>query len=180
MKRVFFGLILVFFDIELHITVKTGLLPDFLGYILILSGLCQLAPHGVWFARGRLPAMLLAVWSAVQYAAAVCGDPQYAIAPVRVLWELAEVPFLLLYLFLLLAIAYGMTELEMETGGGEMRTSRLTFLWKAGAVLRLLALAFSRAAPEVSVLFTAGAFAACICYLVYFHTAWKAYERLTG
>ncbi len=175
MGQIFWGLLLVFFDIRLHITTASGPAVNLIGYILILDGVRRLSPRSEWFARGRLPALLLAGCMALQFIASLFRHSAADALPL-LLRNAAGLALLLLELLLLYTVTYGMADLEMGTGGGEMRTTRLTFLWKIMAALFLLTLITGWAAPGLAVLFRVCALAACVCYLAFFHTSWKVYQ----
>jgi hypothetical protein len=55
--RIFWGLLFVVLDIR--ISSVDLVLPDFVGYILIASGLTSLAPHHQWFRTARILAIVL-------------------------------------------------------------------------------------------------------------------------
>lgn len=56
-NRIFWGLLFVVLDIR--ISSVDLVLPDFVGYILIVSGLSRLAPHHQWFRTARILAIIL-------------------------------------------------------------------------------------------------------------------------
>lgn len=56
-NRIFWGLLFVVLDIR--ISSVDLVLPDFVGYILIASGLSRLAPHHQWFRTARILAIVL-------------------------------------------------------------------------------------------------------------------------
>ena len=56
-KRIFWGLLFVVFDIR--ISSVDLILPDFVGYIFIVSGLSFLVPHHQWFRTARLLAIIM-------------------------------------------------------------------------------------------------------------------------
>lgn len=60
-NRIFWGLLFVVLD--LRIDSIDLLLPDFVGYILIASGLGLLAPHDKWFRRARVAAIIMIFFS---------------------------------------------------------------------------------------------------------------------
>lgn len=55
--RIFWGLLFVVLDIRINSV--DLILPDFVGYILIVSGLSLLVPHDKWFRTARLVAVVL-------------------------------------------------------------------------------------------------------------------------
>lgn len=63
--RIFWGLLLVVLDIRMDSI--DIFLPDFVGYILIVSGLTALAPHDKWFRRARLIAFIMIFVSLINF-----------------------------------------------------------------------------------------------------------------
>jgi|GEM_PF-2378158 len=60
-NRIFWGLLFVVLDIRINSI--DLFLPDFVGYILIASGLGLLAPHDKWFRRARVMAIIMIFFS---------------------------------------------------------------------------------------------------------------------
>ena len=60
-NRIFWGLLFVVLDIRIGSI--DLFLPDFVGYILIASGLSLLAPHDKWFRRARVMAVIMIFFS---------------------------------------------------------------------------------------------------------------------
>jgi hypothetical protein len=60
-NRIFLGLLFVVLDIRVNSI--DLFLPDFVGYILIASGLGLLAPHDKWFRRSRVIAIIMIFFS---------------------------------------------------------------------------------------------------------------------
>jgi hypothetical protein len=60
-NRIFWGLIFVVLDIRINSI--DLFLPDFVGYILIASGLGLLAPYDKWFRRARVIAIIMVFFS---------------------------------------------------------------------------------------------------------------------
>lgn len=60
-NRIFWGLLFVVLDIRIDSI--DLFLPDFVGYILIASGLGLLAPHDKWFRRARVMAIIMIFFS---------------------------------------------------------------------------------------------------------------------
>lgn len=60
-NRIFWGLLFVVLDIRINSI--DLFLPDFVGYILIASGLGLLATHDKWFRRARIVAIVMICFS---------------------------------------------------------------------------------------------------------------------
>lgn len=69
MKNLFIGLVLVFLDVNIGLGEHTfDVLPDFVGYFLMLRNLEVLSDHSDWFRKARPLALAMAVYTAVLYA----------------------------------------------------------------------------------------------------------------
>jgi hypothetical protein len=73
-NRIFWGLLLVVIDVRIN---SIDLLPDFVGYILIVIGLGLLAPHHKWFRWARVIAIIMICLSLTDFVE-VRLDPQQA------------------------------------------------------------------------------------------------------
>ena len=62
-NRIFLGLLFIILDIRIDSI--DLFLPDFVGYILIASGLGLLAPHHKWFRRARVAAIIMIGFSLI-------------------------------------------------------------------------------------------------------------------
>lgn len=74
MKKIFIGLIFVLFDFTLTLNgFGVGLLPDFVGYILLVLGFRELAALSVKFQRAKPFAILMVVYSVIDYVMKLLG-----------------------------------------------------------------------------------------------------------
>lgn len=69
MKDLFIGIVLVFLDVNMGLGEHTfDVLPDFVGYFLMMRNLEALSSQSGWFRKARPVAMAMAVYTAVLYA----------------------------------------------------------------------------------------------------------------
>ncbi|MBY0121845.1 hypothetical protein [Bacillus sp. S/N-304-OC-R1] len=61
-NKIFWGLIFVLVDLNI---VYFDLLPDIIGYLIVVSGLSQLQPHSSYFSKAKVFGILLALSSLV-------------------------------------------------------------------------------------------------------------------
>ncbi len=74
MNNIFIGMLFVFLDFNLEFgATRVGLIPDFIGYILIVQGLTELTAGKDRFSRVRPVAIGMAVYTAVLYALDLFG-----------------------------------------------------------------------------------------------------------
>lgn len=125
MNRLFWGLFLCLLDYDVTVgTAVFGLLPDFIGYFLMMKGMAELAGENRFFDRGRHLAFVMAVVSAVLYIAHL-ADPD-SMASV-VLWTV-ELVVLVVQLILVRMIIFGVAGLEREHEL-TMRSELLKSMW---------------------------------------------------
>ncbi len=127
MNSIFFGLLLVILDFNIYLEVTTiGILPDFVGYILIIIGFTYLSDINKYFQIGAKVSIACAIISFIHYILAMFG----------VMMNLSYFAFGFdILLFILLAITLylltkAITEIENEYDHylyGDM----LSVVWKA-------------------------------------------------
>lgn len=184
MKLVFIGLILSFLDVSWDLNgYILNLFPDFVGYWLMVEGLRRLQPQSMCFAKALLAAHMMVVWTTFCFVYDLLGSPLKGDSLFSIIMNVIGVGAAVLGVYILYQIARGMMEIEMQSGSGEMRTGRLMTAWQyiAAAVVLLAVLApFAAGVPLASlacmVLMLAG-LVANVCYLVFYHTAWKVDEE---
>lgn len=116
MTRIFLGLILIFF--ELHFTInghKLGLLPDFAGYLLIISGISQMKSENDIFSHAVKPAVFLVFWTGADYLLDLLNlqiSERFHIPTVVSMLIYAVTT--LLFLFITFTIISGLREIELR------------------------------------------------------------------
>ena len=125
MNRLFWVLLLCLLDYEVTVgTAVFGLLPDFLGYFLIMKGMEELAGENRFFDRGRHIAFGLMIAAVVFYGADLM-NPGYM---VKVwLWAL-ELAALVITLVLIRMIVTGILWLERDLNL-KLRGDLLKSMW---------------------------------------------------
>lgn len=126
MNRLFWGLIFVLLDWKVTLgTATVGLLPDFLGFYLIMKGMESLGSRSNAFNKGRHLAFGLAILSAILYGADLMNPDTGAKV---VFWALGLVALAGMLILLRLAV----------TGCAEMgKDNRTLFgMWQVLAVLQ--------------------------------------------
>ena len=126
MNRLFWGLLFCLLDYEVTVgTAVFGLLPDFLGYFLMMKGMEELASENRFFDRGRHMCFGLAIASVILYIFDLL-DPGYRTQVVLWAVELAE---LVIRLVLLRMIVSGVLWLEHDNGL-QLHGTTLRSIWK--------------------------------------------------
>lgn len=170
MKNIFIGYILIFFHFKIN---GFDLLPDFVGYILIVVGLGQLAAESEQFVKAKSWAIVMAIASAFFGIVGLLGVG-YSFA-----LSLVSCVFSCIGLYLMYLIGHGIRETEQKHAidmGGEKFLS----LWKVQAVLTLACQVLSLLLTELTLILVSilgvCAIIANIVFLVYLHRARKALE----
>lgn len=66
MSKIFVGLLLVFLDINFTFNTTTiGLLPDFIGYFILIGGLAEMAAVNSHFGKARPFAIAMAIYDSI-------------------------------------------------------------------------------------------------------------------
>lgn len=134
MNNIFYGLLFVFLDFDVIFgTSKVGLIPDFIGYILISAGLAELTAGNDRFSRARPFAIAMAVYTAILYGMDLLGITYYLIQPVPFLLGLAST---IVSLYVSYGIVTGVKDLEAALGQ-DLNSRPLYSMWTALAVLSL-------------------------------------------
>lgn len=125
MNRLFWGLLLCLLDYDVTVgSMVIGLLPDFLGFYLMMKGLEQLAGENRFFDRGRHIAFGLAVAALILYAADLMDPGVMG----RVLLWAAELIVMVVQLVLIRMIITGILWVERDHAV-ELKGGLLKSLW---------------------------------------------------
>lgn len=108
-NKIFWGLIFVLVDFNI---VFFDLLPDTIGYLIVVSGLSQLQPHSSYFSKAKVFGILLALSSLV----IVFINPpiplgEFTISNITIYSLLAQSTFSILHLFLVIYVIQGLIEM---------------------------------------------------------------------
>lgn len=134
MRNIFVGLLFVFLDFNLDLGgARVGLIPDFIGYILIYQGLGEISLLSGWFAKARPFALGMIIYTAVLYAGDLFGTwgMQQNGSPLGVILGIISVA---VSLYISYCIVMGVKDLEV-TQERFLDGERLHSVWKVMAVL---------------------------------------------
>lgn len=138
MKKLFVGLIFLFFDFTLSLGGGStlGLIPDTIGYLLLFWGFLELKNHSVHFRKPQALTLVMAGYSLIDYLRRLAGleeVPVWAKTAGIVLGILA----LLAKLFITYEMVLGIKEAEFCTGIS-MRSGALLKAWRLWAAAKIL------------------------------------------
>lgn len=176
MKRIFWGILLAFLDINLDLPggARVGLLPDFIGYYLIYRGLCQIAFESEQLAKAKPFAKTAIAVSAVFYVLDILLTPGWGAGALGIAAGLA---FSVLYLYVLYLLVLGIQDIETsygcKIGGGKLRVC-LNVL----AVCTIAAYPLALLSALLAAYAAVGAFAALVIFALLFFSTASAYDAL--
>ena len=172
MEKLFTGMLLIWLDVDITLdTCKIGLLPDFVGYIILMQGLRTLQEESPHFGKVRPWALAMAVYSGVLYAMDLFGVS-------------LDMPFMAWCLGLAaviagLAVQYGIVAgvQDMETAHDwQLQGEKLRTLWLALAVMQVMC-SLLYWVPWLSIMLAIAAFIVSICFLAAFYRTKKQYQE---
>lgn len=181
MRNIFVGLLLVFLDFNLDIGItRVGLIPDFIGYILIYQGLGEISLLSGWFAKVRPFALGMSIYTALTYAGDLLGMwAQQNIWFISVLLGLVSVG---VSLYISYGIVMGVKDLEVSEGR-RLEGERLYQVWRMLAIFSAITYVLM-AVPMLLMVMgvlafigAIGAFIVGIVFLVAFNTTKNLYYR---
>lgn len=170
MDRLFLGLLFVFLNFNINIGNSTiGLLPDFVGYILILKGLKEMQGASRYFEKAEPWAMVLAVYTGVLY-----GMDLFALSVrMRLLGWCLGLLALMASLIVSYWIVCGVQEMEMIRFW-DLQGQKLKSMWTYMAILDGICYVCGWI-PVVGTMGAIAAFIMGICFLVAFYKSKTLY-----
>ena len=171
MGFIFWGILLVFLDFGGDIGAGVlGLIPDFVGYLLIAKGLREIAYENRRFAKLRAWAIVLTLFTVMLYVIDLVG----AAMSMPYLYIALSVAVLIGDLYVSFQIVKGLVELEEERGW-DLRAKRLKTLWLCLAVMESL-IYLMMWFPLVSNISMVASFIVSICFLFGLRKTWKLFD----
>lgn len=182
MKTLFWGFFFVYLNFNLNVNGHSlNLLPDFVGYILLLRGIRELEEESSLFAKARPFAVGMAVYEAILWVGALLG-----VASGGLVGSLLGVISLAASLYISWVLVQGVREIEAHRAA-ELHGALLYSRWKLLAVLQaitwLLTL-MANLANLSALLVLAGVLAivgivVLLLFLLAWHKTAAAYEALS-
>lgn len=153
MSRILTGFLFIFLDFNLNLgNSKIGLIPDFIGYLIMLGGLAEMAEESPLFDKIRPYAVGMAVYTGILYAMDLIGIS----ASLGFLTYLIAIIGTIISLYISYNIVMGVKDTEAKYGAA-LKGERLRSCWVNLAILN--------AVTYVSIIIP---FIAVICLIVTF------------
>lgn len=182
MKKLFWGFFFIYLNFNLNSNQHSlNVIPDFVGYILLLQGTGMLQDESEMFLRVRPFAVGMAIYTAILWVGALLGITTGEGWLSQILNLIAMV--VALYISWLLIQGVRDMERRYET---DLNSGNLLYCWKGLAAIQLAAQILALMVnlvnlgilTAVSVILIIVGFVLMILYLVAWHKSVKAYERL--
>jgi hypothetical protein len=173
MGSLFWGLFFILLDFNVTFnTCVLGLLPDFVGFLLILRGLKELQQYSAEFVKIQPVVILMAVSKFITYLLDLTG----VTAQNQTVMAVVGLVFLLFYLYIEYEIICGIRDMERVLEM-DCNARPLLSLWKVIACFGILANLVYIFAPAVSILFLIVLVIADLVFLYTFYQAKKLYDQ---
>jgi hypothetical protein len=170
MKNIFIGLLLIFLDFHLNLgNSKIGLLPDFIGYFILSSGLFDMAEESPLFLKVKPHATGMAIYSAILYFMDLVGFT----AELGVFSYLLAILSTIVSLYISYHIVMGVKEME-ENRNALFNAQSLKSTWTVLAVFSILSL-LSLPIPALAIISILVTIVTAICFLVAFSRSKNLY-----
>ena len=170
MRNIFIGFILIFLDFSLNLgNSKIGLIPDFVGYIVMINGLEEMAGESSLFMKIKPYATGMAVYTGILYLLDLFGVS----VSLGVLTYVLAITSTVIALYISYNIVMGVIDMEgkyITLLNGDSLKSTWTFL----AVFNALTFV-SLLIPPVAIFCIILSFIVAICFLVAFNNSKNLY-----
>lgn len=172
MNRLFWGLFFVVLDFNLNLgSAKIGLLPDFVGWYLLMKGMETLAEENRYFDRSRHWAFGLMLLNLVLYGADLLNPTSMNAV---MLWLLGLAGFCV-GMYVLSKMIRGIRQME-EDHQWELQGEKLRAMWMIQAVMGAISHLFSWM-PLIGVFAMIAAAVTAMCMLVALYGTMKRYVQ---
>jgi len=173
MKNIFIGFLLIFLDFSLNLgNSKIGLIPDFIGYIVMINGLVEMAEESLLFMKVKPYAAGMAVYTGILYLLDIIGFS----ASLGALSYILAITSTIISLYISYSIVIGVKEME-----GKYNTllngDSLKSTWTILAVFYVVTFV-SLLIPTLAIVCIVVSFIAAICFLVAFNNSKNLYYEM--
>lgn len=170
MDKIFIGFILIFLDFDLNLgNSHIGLIPDFVGYIVMIKGLVEMDRESPVFMEVEPYATGMAVYTAILYLIDVFGVSM----SLGLLSYILGITSTIISLYISHKIVMGVIDME-RIYNTLFNGESLKSTWSILAVLNIL-IFISLLNPVIAIVCTIAAFIADICFLVAFNNSKNLY-----
>jgi hypothetical protein len=175
MKKIMIGLIMVFLDFNLTLNNNViGLIPDFIGYIIMVKGLIEMTEESPLFPKVRPYATGMAVYTGILYALDLFG----VIVSLSFFTFLLGVISVTVSLYISYTIVMGVRDME-DRHGTDLNGEQLKSRWMIAAVFSIASVA-ALLFPVLAIIMLIAVVITSILFLVAFNRSKNLYESMRG
>lgn len=174
MDNIFIGFILIFLDFNITIAnVRIDIIPDFVGYIVMIHGLIEMANKSTRFMEAKPYAIGMAVYSGILFFIDIFSSS----TSLGVLTYIFAFMSTCISLFISYKIVMGVIDME-EKYNVNLNGNSLKSRWTAFAVINILSFV-SLLIPPFSIIFLIVGVIIFICFLFALYNSKKLYYNTT-
>lgn len=167
MNKLFWGFFFIFLDFSIDFdTMRVGLIPAFVGYLLFFFGLAELSEESSRFEKIRPFCIVMAVYTGFLWAGDLFG---LSLTAPPVVWILLSAVAVVLSYYISYCIIWGIGDIE-ASNRYPLSAERLKKCWFALVILHMISFlcAFMQ---MIGIVFlgSIGAVVALICFLCFFY-----------
>ena len=172
MKRILIGFLMIFLDFNLTLGAsKIGLIPDFIGYIVMRNGLLEMTEESPRFIKAKPFATFMAVYTGILYLVDLVGLS----ASLDILSIILGIASTIITLYISYNIVMGVKDMEAHYNtllcGNSLKTT-----WTILAVCNIVSFVFiSVPTPTLATICVIVSFIAGIYFLIVFNTSKNLY-----
>ena len=176
MNKVFFGFLFIFLDINLKLNAHSlNLLPDWLGYILVICGLNELRGESERFTQAKPLCIAMAIYTGILWLLDIFAvSVEYA---GFVGWAISLVPIIVSF-YISYLVVRGIGDIQLNRVI-DLQYERLMKVWMIHAVAAI-ATYILLLLPPLAVICLIVSFIAAVVFLVFFNGTRKAYNQTFG
>ena len=175
MRKIFIGFLLIYLDFSINLGAsKIGLIPDFIGYIVMLNGLQEMAAESPIFSKVKPFAALMAVYTGIIYLLDLFGISASLGAVSIILGIVSAIISLYISYTIVMAVKDMENKYNAPLNGASLKST-----WTILAVFTILnfVLLFLPSLLLVSIIVS---IIIAICFLVSFNTSKNMYYNMTS
>jgi len=174
MKKIFIGLLLVFLDFNLTLNnSQIGLIPDFIGYIVMVKGLEEMTDESPLFPKVRPFTVGMAVYTGILYALDLFGIAVSA----GLLSFLLGIVSLAVSLYISYNIVMGVRDME-DRYGTDLNGEQLKSRWMIVAVFSIAGIVALLVPTTLAIILLICVFIVYILFPVAFNRSKNLYEAM--
>ncbi len=175
MDKIFIGFILIFLDFNFTIgNVRIDILPDFVGYIVMIYGLIEMTSKSPRFMETKPYAIGMAVYTGILFFI----DIFFSSTSLGVLTYIFAFASTCIYIFISYKIVMGVIDME-EKYNVNLNGNSLKSRWTAFAVFNILSFVSLLIPPFLTIFLIVGIII-FICFLFAFYNSKKLYYNTIG